>query len=597
MAGARGSEGPPINSDRPALPVLGTPTCGLPEQSPRWLLPQAWHAPHSGTIHVLLMGPYDPHCGEYTFLAPPLGVWRLKGVLASPDISVRVFDPNLYARPRRVLDELLRKERWDIVGVSTTGMTLRYDLELAHHARRVRPQAVLVAGGMEATFRPEQMFELGPFDLVALGEGERPLQSLIRARRHGGNDAVLEGMAHPLPGGGVARSSQSALDGDAFADAVARIPYAEMPFQWYWDRLEQAYRVGDLPHKAAREARLAEVRSVRLITLNYCPMGCSFCSSTNFLHAAKDGRAKIRRLSAEQILTELKRIVADQPGVRTVIFQDDIFVFTSDDRILPLCEGILKAKASGDLPQDLEFISTNRIDAMTEERLVAMRAAGFRVLGFGIESFSPDVLAEFNKARIVPFIEPNLQAALDAGIRPFLDLILTSPRGTLEDLATTLREGFRWLLAGCEMGMYPYVIPFSGSAMADDPELIPNTRYERRVVRGTDVAWDQPAKILPEAPDVRAAILSMEERVDGWLAFLQPRVAHLPSRVRSLLWILSGALELEDSGLGMPDPVQVQRELLDRLPLDGAASISEVERPLGVPAPVRRKAPVLEAVG
>jgi hypothetical protein len=25
----------------------------------------------------LLIGAYDPHCGEYTFLAPPLGVWRL----------------------------------------------------------------------------------------------------------------------------------------------------------------------------------------------------------------------------------------------------------------------------------------------------------------------------------------------------------------------------------------------------------------------------------------------------------------------------------------------------------------------------------------
>ena len=27
--------------------------------------------------HVLLIGPYDPKGGEYTFLAPPLGVWRL----------------------------------------------------------------------------------------------------------------------------------------------------------------------------------------------------------------------------------------------------------------------------------------------------------------------------------------------------------------------------------------------------------------------------------------------------------------------------------------------------------------------------------------
>ena len=31
---------------------------------------------------ILLIGPYDPHCGEYTFLAPPLGVWRLAGARA-----------------------------------------------------------------------------------------------------------------------------------------------------------------------------------------------------------------------------------------------------------------------------------------------------------------------------------------------------------------------------------------------------------------------------------------------------------------------------------------------------------------------------------
>ncbi len=36
----------------------------------------------------LLIGPYDPHSGEYTFLAPPLGVWRLAGVLQSAGIGV-----------------------------------------------------------------------------------------------------------------------------------------------------------------------------------------------------------------------------------------------------------------------------------------------------------------------------------------------------------------------------------------------------------------------------------------------------------------------------------------------------------------------------
>lgn len=35
---------------------------------------------------VLLTGPYDPHCREYTFPGPPPGVWRPAEVLAArPD--------------------------------------------------------------------------------------------------------------------------------------------------------------------------------------------------------------------------------------------------------------------------------------------------------------------------------------------------------------------------------------------------------------------------------------------------------------------------------------------------------------------------------
>ncbi len=50
-------------------------------------------------VRVLLVGPYDPHCGEYTFLAPPLGVWRLAGALESSGAHVKVFDPNCCALP------------------------------------------------------------------------------------------------------------------------------------------------------------------------------------------------------------------------------------------------------------------------------------------------------------------------------------------------------------------------------------------------------------------------------------------------------------------------------------------------------------------
>ena len=524
---------------------------------------------------ILLVGPYDPHCGEYTFLAPPLGVWRLAGTLQKAGVHARVFDPNCCTEaPQQALERELKLDTWDVVGISTTGMTLRFDLELAHLARRLAPRALIVAGGMEATFRPELMFELGPFDRVVLGEGERPLLELATRLRAGQPLTGIAGTAERSPSGGVLRLPQRSLDRGELRNAIFDIPYEQMPYPAYWERLEAAYRVGALPTKAAREARLAEIRSVRLITLNYCPMGCTFCSATNFLHEAQGGVASIARLDADEVLQMLERIVAAHPRVRTIIFQDDIFVFTQDRRVLPLCEGIVAAKARGALPAHLQFISTNRIDAMSVERLAAMRRAGFRVLGFGIESFSPRVLAEFNKAQIHRHIAPMLSAALDAGITPFLDLILSSPACSLEDVAETLREAYRWLRRGCEVGMYPYVIPFSGAAFAQDPALAPHTVHADRHVAGTQISWQQPAKILPKDATVREAVLRIESAFEEMLRDLQDDVAHLPSRVRSLLWILASVPVMAEHGFRVADESELRVELTARLPRTQGGTVS-----------------------
>jgi radical SAM superfamily enzyme YgiQ (UPF0313 family) len=520
-----------------------------------------------GSPKVLLIGPFDPHCGEYTFLAPPLGVWRLAGVLTAAGVETKVFDPNCCREaPQRALERELLGGDWDIVGVSTTGMTLRYDLELAHIVRRMAPRVVIVAGGMEATFRPDLMFELGPFDLVVLGEGEHPLLELASRVRQRQPLGGITGTAERNKDGRIITMPQHALTREELRDAIYSTPYDKMPYSAYWERLESAYRIGALPSKAAREAHLAEIRSVRLITLNYCPMGCTFCSATNFLHEAQGSVASISRLEADECLHMIERIVAAHPRARTVIFQDDIFSFTRDRRILPLCEAIVAAKQSGRIPSNLQFISTNRIDAMTPERLTAMRRAGFRVLGFGIESFSQRVLGEFNKAQIHRHIEPMLTAALATGVTPFLDLILSSPHAQMEDVAETLRQAYRWLREGCEIGMYPYVIPFSGAQFAKDPKLAPYTHYTERQIAGTNISWQQASKILPMDPVVTDVILRMERNFEAMLAPLEKEVAHLPSRVRSLLWILSSLPLMAERGHFIADENEVRAELYARLP-------------------------------
>jgi hypothetical protein len=224
----------------------------------------------------------------------------------------------------------------------------------------------------------------------------------------------------------------------------------------------------------------------------------------------------------------------------------------------------------------LQFISTNRIDAMDAERLGAMRRAGFRVLGFGVESFSLKILEEFNKSRIFPYIDSGLKEALGLGITPFLDLILTSPRCGLRDFAETVRRAYRWLLAGCELGMYPYVIPFSGAAMARDASLAPHTVYTNHRIAGTTVEWKQPSKILPVDLTVRRAILDVEQEFQQWMEFLQPVATHIPSRLRSLVWITCASRALLELGEDAPNRNEVLGELVSRLPEADSARLNAI---------------------
>ncbi len=386
---------------------------------------------------VLLAGPYDPHCGEYTFLAPPLGIWRLAGVLEAAGVEVKVFDPNCcVGTPQRALERELLRGSWDVIGISTTGMTLRFDLELAHIARRLAPHALLVAGGMEATFRPDLMFELGPFDLVVLGEGERPLLQLCERLRSGQPLGGIGGTAERKADGTILKMPQAALDRDELRDAIFSTPYEKMPYEAYWDKLETAYRVGALPSKAAREAQLAEIRSVRLITLNYCPMGCTFCSATNFLHEAQGSVAPIARLEAAECVSMIERIVAAHPGVRTIIFQDDIFVFTKDKRRPAAVRGHRRGKRArhhSAIPA-IHQHQSHRCDVGR----AADRHATRGVSRPGLRR--RELLAQRprriqQRRRFIGISSPCSTAALELGITPFLDLILSSPLSSLEDVA------------------------------------------------------------------------------------------------------------------------------------------------------------------
>jgi hypothetical protein len=90
--------------------------------------------------------------------------------------------------------------------------------------------------------------------------------------------------------------------------------------------------------------------------------------------------------------------------------------------------------------------------------------------------------------------------------------------------------------------------------------------YERRQIHGTAVSWNQPAKVLPMNPEVRAVVLDIEHGYETLLAQLHQHAAHLPSRVRSLLWILAALEPMAAHGHPIADNAALRADLLARLP-------------------------------
>ena len=143
-----------------------------------------------------------------------------------------------------------------------------------------------------------------------------------------------------------------------------------------------------------------------------------------------------------------------------------------------------------------------------------MRRAGFRVLGFGIESFSRNVLEEFNKGQIHRHIEPMLTAALELGHHAV-------PRSDPE-LAALVAAGRRRNLARS--------LSLAAAGLRDRHVSLRHSVLGRRasrailrccrtrsthagISRARSIEWDQPAKILPIDPLVREVILQHRTRL------------------------------------------------------------------------------------
>lgn len=442
---------------------------------------------------VLLCGPFTRgDLFEHRFVTPPLGVWRIASYLKKYGHYVEVFDS---ANPLNVksFEDLIKDGSWDIIGFSTQTATEEYDMAKVFQAKKLSPNSTLIAGGSGAALNYQFVLDKTPIDIVVLAEGEYPMLALCEGKKWQDIDGI------------VFRKRAKILSAEDYWEITKDLDVEAMGADRYWARTSTYYDAPDL----------GKINTFRLFTANYCPMGCKFCTLTNWKNYAAGCTVPVVGLTPKQNLTMTKRVVESYPEVRQIFFVNDDF-FLMKGLGEAFCRLVIESKEKGELPKELAFICLTSIIRITEENVALMAKAGVRVLSIGVESTSQHVLDSLAKKQTPQRILEATEIILKNGIRPYYTILLFTPYATIEDLLQDL-QGFRKLNEmGAGLSLEPYLIPLPGTPLWE--ERVPeSTRWVN--IEGTKVKIKKGFAWLPVEKDVRDVFYKYEEMFPRYKAW------------------------------------------------------------------------------
>jgi len=466
-------------------------------------------------INILLINSWTRDFGKKNFLSPPMGLWRIEAYLRNKlkDVAVDVFDPNLFEDPHTKLPELLKDKKYQIIGFSPTHLTLENDLSLMFLCEEKSSESLFIAGGQEATFNHEFIFENFPkLDLIIAGEGEKPLIKLTEIIRENSVEDIKKDFAllESVPGLYLRHAKDitkpnPALDSEEFKEATMLTDFSRIPQQKYWDLICSYHTANELDSEELKK----KIFVLKPFTSSYCPHRCAFCSSTNFQNFACKGTAKMVSLKAEDLDIYLRTILKNQPKTRTIIFKDDNFFDRGNADVADIINKLIDLRK--DYPA-LSFAAKARTDTFVKkpELLNLLSKANFFFLSYGVESFSKKELDYMNKKTSAEDNEMVLKATNKVGIKSIIYIILSTPATKVEDIFQTVDACIEFISNGDVVQINSYVIPLMGSKLGEDPNIKDLIVYRDKNIPMSSKKVKIAEMILPRDKDARTLIEEFE---------------------------------------------------------------------------------------
>lgn len=287
----------------------------------------------------------------------------------------------------------------DIVGISLLTPEFASALRVSKIIKDLKPECLLIWGGVHPSILPETCLEHKEVDLVVIGEGEMTFLEITYEMTKSNQDFnKIKGIAYK-------KNSQ-----------IIRTPPRPM-----------IPNLDSLPFPARDLLLFPERNSLNpwqsIIASRGCPWRCTFCTSKEFW-----GKG-VRFRSSANIADELE-MMKKEFSSSYFTFWDDAFTIKKE-LVFDLCDEIMKRRLK------VLWKTATRADLINETMLKAMKKAGCVQLELGVESGSPSVLEAIHKDINLDQVREALDLIKKIGISAGTFFMAGFPNETRNDLLST----------------------------------------------------------------------------------------------------------------------------------------------------------------
>jgi len=254
----------------------------------------------------------------------------------------------------------------DIIGISVYSGFFQSVVRITEELKR-RKDFLIIWGGIHPTIDPES--SLKHADIICRGEGEQAIIDLVQALE---NKSPTEKISNLW----IRKKDDIIKNPVKLLENLDAIPFPD---------------VGDNNKYILKRGRIipfyGKYSFYSLMTSRGCFFSCSYCSNQEIKNVYDNYR--VRRRSVDNVIEEITSVLRDNPNIKRLYFNDDVFTF--DTGWIKEFAGKYKEKIG------LPFFCYTHPKLVKEELIKGIKDAGCNLISMGIQGSSARMREVFNR--------------------------------------------------------------------------------------------------------------------------------------------------------------------------------------------------------